>query len=80
VLHCIISNLIIACFVCLFFYSSIAGELISEECVHSEKFMLSDLPDYYIGEEGDLKHYKEVRAYAVPLIFILLVQHVFVVE
>ena len=38
-----------------------AGELISEECVHNEKFMLSDLPDYYIGEEGDLKHYKEVR-------------------
>lgn len=29
--------------------------------MHSEKFMLSDLPDYYIGEEGDLKHYKEVR-------------------
>lgn len=23
--------------------------------------MLSDLPDYFIGEEGDLKHYKEVR-------------------
>ena len=38
------------------------GELFSEECVHSEKFMLSDLPDYYIGEEGDLKHYKEVRS------------------
>jgi hypothetical protein len=37
-----------------------AGELFSEECVHNEKFMLSDLPDYYIGEEGDLKHYKEV--------------------
>jgi hypothetical protein len=36
------------------------GELISEECVHSDKFMLSDLPDYFIGEEGDLKHYKEV--------------------
>ena len=31
--------------------------------MHNEKFMLSDLPDYYIGEEGDLKHYKEVRKY-----------------
>jgi hypothetical protein len=30
--------------------------------VHNEKFMLSDLPDYYVGEEGDLKHYKEVRS------------------
>jgi hypothetical protein len=30
--------------------------------VHNEKFMLSDLPDYYIGEEGDLKHYKEVSS------------------
>ena len=29
--------------------------------MHNEKFMLSDLPDYYIGEEGDLKHYKEVN-------------------
>ena len=29
--------------------------------MHNEKFMLSDLPDYYVGEEGDLKHYKEVR-------------------
>lgn len=28
--------------------------------MHNEKFMLSDLPDYFIGEEGDLKHYKEV--------------------
>ena len=30
-----------------------------DECILSEKFMLSDLPDYFIGEEGDLKHYKE---------------------
>ena len=36
------------------------GELFCDECIDSEKFMLSDLPDYYIGEEGDLRHYKEV--------------------
>lgn len=34
--------------------------------MHSEKFMLSDLPDYFIGEEGDLKHYKEVRPLLRP--------------
>lgn len=36
------------------------GELFCDECVVSDKFMLSELPDYFIGEEGDLKHYKEV--------------------
>lgn len=35
------------------------GELFCEDCIHVEKFMLSDLPDYFIGEEGDLKYYKE---------------------
>jgi hypothetical protein len=44
------------------------GELIGEEAVESEKFMLSSLPDYYIPEDGDLKHYKEVRK--MPYIFI----------
>jgi dynein heavy chain len=41
-------------------YLHFPGELISEDCISMEKFMLSDLPDYYIGEEGDLKHYKEL--------------------
>jgi dynein heavy chain len=36
------------------------GELFCEECVQSEKFMLSDLPDYFVPEEGDLKFYKEM--------------------
>jgi len=36
------------------------GELFCDECILSEKFMLAELPDYYIGEEGDLKHYKEL--------------------
>jgi hypothetical protein len=40
--------------------TKIKGELFCEDCIESEKFMLSDLPDYFIGEEGDLKHYKEV--------------------
>lgn len=35
------------------------GELFCEECINTERFMLSDLPDYYIPEEGDLKQYKE---------------------
>lgn len=39
------------------------GELFCDECILAEKFMLSELPDYFIGEEGDLKHYKEtIRA------------------
>ena len=38
------------------------GELFCEECLNSEKFMLSDLADYFVPEEGDLKHYKDVRA------------------
>ena len=37
------------------------GELFCEECLNSEKFMLSDLADYFVPEEGDLKHYKDVR-------------------
>mmetsp|Transcript_11537 Transcript_11537/g.25166 ORF Transcript_11537/g.25166 Transcript_11537/m.25166 type:complete len:1708 (-) Transcript_11537:108-5231(-) len=36
------------------------AELISEDCVNNDKFMLSELPDYFIGEEGDLKQYKEL--------------------
>ena len=36
------------------------GELFCDEAVQAEKFMLSDLPDYFIPEEGDLKHYKDV--------------------
>ena len=37
------------------------GELFCDDCVNSEKFMLSDLPDYFVPDEGDLKFYK-VRA------------------
>ena len=37
-----------------------SGELFCDECILSEKFMLAELPDYFIGEEGDLKHYKEL--------------------
>ena len=36
------------------------SELFCEECISSEQFMLSDLPDYYIPPEGELKNYKEV--------------------
>lgn len=36
------------------------SEFISDECVSSEKFMLSDLPDYFVGKEGDLKSYKDL--------------------
>lgn len=36
------------------------GELFCDDCVESEKFMLSTLPDYFIPEEGDLRHYKDV--------------------
>ena len=28
--------------------------------MQNEKFMLSDLPDYFVPDEGDLKFYKEV--------------------
>ena len=35
--------------------------LFCEENVQSDKFTLSDLPDYFVPEEGDLKFYKEVR-------------------
>ena len=40
------------------------SEFISEDMVSSEKFMLSDLPDYFVGEEGDLTHYKTGTDYA----------------
>lgn len=36
------------------------AELFCEDCVQAEKFMLSDLADYYVPEDGDLKFYKEV--------------------
>jgi len=36
------------------------GELFCEECVNSEKFMLSELPEYFVPEDGDLKFYKDV--------------------
>ena len=36
------------------------GELFCDDCVNSERFMLSDLPDYYVPDEGDLKFYKEI--------------------
>ena len=36
------------------------GELFCDEAVSSEKFMLSDLPDYFIPEDGDLRFYKDV--------------------
>lgn len=36
------------------------SELFCDDCLHQEKFMFSELPDYYVGEEGDLKHYKDV--------------------
>ena len=39
--------------------------------MHNEKFMLSDLPDYYIGEEGDLKHYKEVSEVVVMCLVVV---------
>jgi dynein heavy chain len=35
------------------------AELMCDECVQSDKFMLSDLPDYFVPDEGDLKYYKE---------------------
>jgi dynein heavy chain len=35
------------------------SELFCEEAVHADKFMLSDLAEYYIPEDGDLKSYKE---------------------
>lgn len=35
-------------------------ELLCEECVENEKFMFSELPDYFVGEEGDMKHYKDL--------------------
>jgi len=35
------------------------SELMCEDCVNGEKFMLSSLPEYYIPDEGDLKSYKE---------------------
>lgn len=35
------------------------SELFCEENISSDKFMLSDLPDYFVPEEGDLKHYKD---------------------
>eukprot|EP01035_Chromulina_nebulosa_P017107 gene17107-22621_t len=38
---------------------SLVCELINEECVSSDKFMLSSLPDYYIPKDGDLKYYKD---------------------
>jgi Dynein heavy chain AAA lid domain/Dynein heavy chain region D6 P-loop domain len=37
------------------------AELFCEDCVQAEKFMLSDLTDYYVPEDGDLKFYKEVQ-------------------
>lgn len=44
--------------------------------MHNEKFMLSDLPDYYIGEEGDLKHYKEVSV-CLDDMFIIIFSRIF---
>ena len=39
------------------------GELFCDEAVNTEKHMLSDLPEYFIPEDGDLKFYKEaIRA------------------
>lgn len=37
------------------------SELFCEENVLSGKFMLSELTDYYVPENGDLSYYKEVR-------------------
>ena len=35
------------------------GELFRDEAISSEKYMLSDLQEYYIPEDGDLKFYKD---------------------
>ncbi len=39
------------------------GELFCDELVNTERFPLSELPEYFIPEDGDLKFYKEaIRA------------------
>ena len=45
------------------------AELFCEDCVQSEKFMLSDLADYYVPEDGDLKFYKEVKCPTACMIY-----------
>ena len=35
------------------------GELFCDEAVNTENFLLSELSDYYIPDEGDLNHYKD---------------------
>lgn len=39
------------------------SELICEDCISQDKFMLSSLDDYFVPVEGDLSHYKEVCYY-----------------
>jgi dynein heavy chain len=35
------------------------AELFNDDVVSSERYMLSELPEYFIPEDGDLKHYKD---------------------
>ena len=35
------------------------GELMCEDCVNTDRFLLSELPTYVVPDEGDLKHYKD---------------------
>ena len=35
------------------------GEYFCDDAVNTEGFLLSELPDYYIPEDGDLAHYKD---------------------
>lgn len=42
------------------------GELMCDEAVNQDKFLLSELPDYMIPEEGDLQHYKDFIRFMPP--------------